>query len=259
MIRHALHCAMLAASILAVGACAGAPAPSADNASRPVVTSTPAGPTPAATPSASAASPDAAMPGRLVAADLNKPLEAGVHRTGKPFGAPFAITLPGAWQLRGLEAGDAQFAATTDGSHFPAWIVLDLIENVFADPCHSADGPMDPPVAHDVAAIVDALTKVQGFDAGPVADTSLGGFSGKTLELTNAIDTDTAGCTGGQMLPIWTFKGGSQAATNGHAREQLWVLDVDGTPVIIDGETFDNTPLSLRDAIQPIVETIRFE
>ena len=61
------------------------------------------------------------------------------------------------------------------------------------------------------------------------------------------------------MLPMWTFRGGDGAATNGHARELLWVVDVDGTPVIIDAETFQDTPADLKNQIRSIAATVSFE
>lgn len=261
MIRHALGRAMLGAAFLALTACSASSGPSPITASGGPASASPsahASPTPASSPSASASRVATPSTGDLTQADIDRPLTAGTYRVGDPFGAPFGITVPDKWQLKTLKAGDAQLSITPDGQSYPAWIVVDLIENVFADPCKSDGGPIDPPVATNVDAVVKALTHMTGYTAGPVTDVTIGGHKGKAVEIANDIDTDTAGCDGGKMLPMWTFRGGDGAATNGHATEQLWVLDVNGTPVIVDGETFDDTPPALRDAIKPIVETIAF-
>ena len=104
----------------------------------------------------------------------------GTYRVADPFGVPFEITLPANWQLKTLKEGDTEFAMTLDGESYPAWIVVDLIENVFADPCKSASGPIEPPVAADVGSIARALTRMAGYKAGPVADVEIGGHTGKS-------------------------------------------------------------------------------
>ena len=91
-----------------------------------------------------------------------------------------------------------------------------------------------------------------GFDAGPVSDAVVGGHAGKTFLLTNSIDTATANCARGAMLPIWTFRGDkSGAATNGGTRAQIWVIDVNGTPVAIWGDGDQST-------FDPVVQSIVF-
>ena len=151
-----------------------------------------------------------------------------------------------------------QFAKSAEGGdEWAAWLVVDLVENVFADPCHATE-PSDPPVDRTVPGVVAALTRMSGYEAGPVTDVTVGGHAGKAVEITNTIDTETAGCVGQKMLPMWTFEDG-EAATNGGATEQLWVIDVDGRPVIIDGETFAETPEASKGEIRTIVSSIAFE
>jgi hypothetical protein len=57
---------------------------------------------------------------------------------------------------------------------------------------------------------------------------------------------------------MWTFRGGA-AGTNGGATEQIWVIDVDGTPVVIDGESFPTTSPADKAMIEPIVNSIVFD
>ena len=92
-----------------------------------------------------------------------------------------------------------------------------------------------------------------GFNAGPVSDTVVGGHAGKTFLLTNTINTETANCAGGPMLPIWTFRGDTTgAATNGGTQAQIWVIDVNGTPVAIWGDGDQST-------FDPVVQSIVFD
>jgi len=184
-------------------------------------------------------------------------LSPGTYRVGSQFGKPFTIGFPVMYTFKTLNANDAQFniSQASDGT---VWVVVDIPDNVYADPCDTAAGTPAPPVASTVDGLVTALTHMTGFDAGPVADATIGGHSGKSFTLTNSINTDTAGCTGGPMLLMWTFPGGA-AGTNGGATEQIWVIDVDGTPVVIDGESFPTTSPADRATIEPIVNSIVFD
>jgi hypothetical protein len=193
-------------------------------------------------------------------ADLDHPLKPGTYRVADTFGAPFEITVPVYWRLKGLTPNDVQFAYTVDGENHPAWVVVDLIDNVFEDPCHSAGGPADPPVPATVDGIVDALTRMKGFEAGPVTDVSIDGLTGKAVDIVNAIDTATAACDG-VMLPMWSNVGGGGGSTpaDARAREQIRVVEIGGAPVIIDGETFADTTTGLQDETRQVLESIHFQ
>ncbi len=194
----------------------------------------------------------------LTGADVKRPLAPGTYRVAAPFAAPFSLAFGSQWTPSALAVGDANFTKTTPANG-GAGVAVDLVEKVFADPCHTKGGPTKPPSTVD--GIVAALTNMVGFSAGPVTDAVIGGRPAKTLVLTNAIDTTTANCTGGPMLPLWTFRGGpaSGAATNGGLREELWVLDVNGTIVVIDGNSSHTTSSADRLEIETIVGSLSFE
>jgi len=208
---------------------------------------------PAPTPSPTASPSPTPVPNAI----LDASLKAGTYRVGNPFGKPFTITFSDDWTARTLGASDTQFKKTLPENAAP-WIVIDIPDNVYADPCHNAGQTPTPAVPSTVDGLATALTHMVGFEAGPVSDAQIGGHAGKTFVLTNAINTETAGCTGGAMLPMWTFPGGA-SGTNGGATEQIWVLDVNGTPVVIDGETFPTTQPADRGVIEPIVRSITFD
>ena len=68
--------------------------------------------------------------------DLNQSLKAGTYSVASPFSAPFTVTFPASWTPSALVSGDVNMS--TAGSS----IAVDLVDNVFADPCQSAGGPM---------------------------------------------------------------------------------------------------------------------
>ena len=179
--RHVprLGVAMVAA-IVAVSACSTAsPTNTAPAATDPASTS----PTPPPSPSLRAVA-------ELGEHDIERSLDAGTYRIGAPFGVPTTITVPEGWELRNVDQGDI-----TMGSG-DTWIVIDIVENVFADPCESRGGPIDPPVSANIDAVVEALVSMKGFTAGPVSDVKLGSHRGKAFELTNSINTQNVDCYG---------------------------------------------------------------
>lgn len=241
--RAALHLIVLALVVLAGCDSAGP--------STPTVASLPP-----STPPAVATAGPAATSVLLGAADIDRPLQPGSYRIEAPFDAPFSIGFPNEWTLKTFSEGDVSFQNTEVGADGGAWLTIDRIDTVFDDPCHG--GPITPPVPSTVDGLMTALTQMVGFTPGPVSDVVIGGQPGKSVELRNAIDTQLADCRNGLMLPMWTFSGGGPAATNGGSRENLWVIDVDDAPLLIDGTMFDGASEASRAVIEQVVQSIRF-
>jgi hypothetical protein len=215
------------------------------------------GQSPPASNSTASPSPTALPSPSLVAlgvASLDRSLDAGTYRVGAPFAKPFQVTLPATWRIHALASGDANFAAAGSGGG----VAVDLVEGVFRDPCHTGGGPTVP-TPRTLDGFTTALTRMVGFTAGPVTDVTIGGRAGKFVIISNAIDTAKAKCTGGPMLPLWTYTGGNQAATNGGLTERLFVFDLGGTLVAIDGGYDASTPAALRTEIDGIVQSIVFD
>jgi pimeloyl-ACP methyl ester carboxylesterase len=226
--------------------------------------STSASPSPAATPSLGSSSPPAVPSATsestatlLGSADLNRALTTGSYRIGDPFDVPFSIAFPTEWTLKSLSDGDVSFlnTAVNDGNG-AAWVTIDRVDTVYDDPCHGE--PITLAVPPTVDGLVTALTHMAGFTPGPVSDVVIGDHRGRAVEARNDIDTQTAGCKDGLMLPMWTVPGGGPAATNGGSRENLWVIDVDGAPLLIDGTMFTVTPDASRGEIEQVVQSLRF-
>jgi len=177
--------------------------------------------TEAVAPTAGAPSPTT-HPTSIGSAD-QRLLAAGTYQVGDPFGIPTTVTLPAGWTLDHVDAGDVYLSSAD------AWIVIDILTNVFDDPCHSASGPIRPPVAPTVDAVVAALTGMAGFTAGPVLDIAVGERAGKAFDLGNGIRTQSADCYQIERLPMWTNRAGTEQWTIGGSHERLWVVDVDGT------------------------------
>lgn len=185
-------------------------------------------------------------------------MDPGIYRMEAPFQAPFSITFPTSWIARSIGGANAEFLKDGSADGEGVWVSAHLVDGVLLDPCHPGTGQVRP-TPKTVDEFVAALSALKGFDAGPTSNSSVGGLPAKSLTLTNSIDTDTAGCTEGPMLPLWTFGGGQQAATNGGATEHLRVLIVHRRLVVIDGESFQNTPSNAIEEMQTVIESIVFE
>lgn len=215
--------------------------------------STPPSATPSAPPTPSTPAPTPTSTARPAGA-----MDPGRYRMEAPFRAPFSITFGTSWIARSVGSANAEFlkADSLDGQ--AAWVTVHLVEGVLVDPCHPELGDVTPAPA-TVDALLRALTGLKGFVAGPVTDVRLGGLPAKSVIIRNSIDTEAAGCGKGPMLPMWTFGGGQQAATNGGGTERLSVLLVHGRLVVIDGESFPGTPSSAIEEIQAVIDSIVFE
>jgi hypothetical protein len=201
-------------------------------------------------------------------ADLGRRLAGTTYRVASPFAVPFEITLPPSrlWTLWTVDSfrspfhGDVRFRASSGLVFFGAYVVVDLIENVFADPCHIDSGPMDPPPVPTVDGFVESLTRMVNITAGPVSDVRIGQHVAKAFVLTYATDGDPADCTG-EGLHLWTLRGGGTGGTiyGGGFAEHIWVVNVGGTIVVIDGETFETTSDLVKHELQRILESITFD
>ena len=114
-------------------------------------------------------------------------------------------------------------------------------DTINSDPCHwDQDGSGRAPQEGDVDVgptvddLAEALAGSSAYESTPAVDATLGGFSGKRLEL--QLVPDASGCDTfeGDENQFFVFGGreGSQFAQGGDNRWQITIVDVDGTRLI---------------------------
>ncbi len=122
-------------------------------------------------------------------------------------------------------------------------------------PCAAVLGPSVGPSAADLAA---AVATAPGTDlvAGP-SDISVGGLAAKHVVLTIR---ENVGCDPGFFYG-WLASMGGALFTNTTVGDtiEVWIVDVDGTRLVLEAVTTTEADVALEQEIQQIVGSVRFE
>jgi hypothetical protein len=127
------------------------------------------------------------------------------------------------------------------------------------DPCQWEGTMPDTPVttADEFAA---ALAAQASRDASTPVDVTIDGYSGKTVTLHVPADADFAQCDEGTFGSWWlTETENSRSQQEPGQVDEIWILDVEGSVVILDASYFPDTPAEVIEEIRGIVESATFE
>ena len=175
--------------------------------------------------------------------DLN--LE-GVHMT-------FAIANPG-WTSNGEFGFDKGEFAAADSAGFITW--EDDADGVFSDPCTSTQAPPAGPSAADMANAIASMSSIQ-LVSGPEAVT----ISGKPAQKVVVKMPDPLPCRYDQFY-LWydtTIRGNARYASGPGYTIRVWIIEVDGKRVQLDGETAAGADPTFQDEVEAIVNSIQFD
>jgi hypothetical protein len=158
------------------------------------------------------------------------------------------LSLPQGWN------GDELAVATEmDGRevYIGAWDVT----HVYSDPCEWT-GTLEGvgPTVGDLAA---ALEQQPMRDA-TVSDVEVDGFAGKRVRMSVPDDIDFADCDGGRFMS-WSYPNGQNARYHQGPgqRDDVYILDVNGTRVVIGVAYYPDLPQADLDELQSIVQSLR--
>ena len=158
----------------------------------------------------------------------------------------FAITAPPSWEpFEGLGV-----TANWDGpGGDEAYVGLYPGGNVFSDPCLTdAEAAADVTVGPTVDDLVTALVDHPSLDVTDPVDVTLAGYSGKYLDLTTP--DDISECAQYQPMDHHIYAQGPGQ------RWHMWILDVDGVRVLVEGNDFASTPPETLAEEQAIIESL---
>jgi hypothetical protein len=177
-------------------------------------------------------------------------------------GVPFTLELAtSGWSSAG-------FAADIDGGSISkgqgtgsanAWMPMWSLDGVYADPCGGVEAPPAGPSVEDLAA---AFTTIPGTEATEPADVTVGGLPAKLVVLTVPEDI---GCAPSQFY-LWydDIACGSDTPCGRYASAvgsttRIWIVEVDGTRLTFEAETYEGASAELEQEIQQIIDSIQFE
>jgi hypothetical protein len=153
-----------------------------------------------------------------------------------------------------ISNGEFRIHTASGQAAFIFW--TDAPTNVYADPC--ARTPLDPPAGDTPAELAAAVSAIPGTElVSAPSDVTIGGHPAKLVSIKIREDIDCANT----QFSLWY----SQEPANGRWPDALgdtinvWIIDVDGTIVWIDGEAGSNTTPALREGMRQTVDSIQFE
>lgn len=169
-------------------------------------------------------------------------------------GVPLRFTVPvSGWFSNGSFGIDRSTGVGPEGAGFIFW--TDTPVGVYADPCANVERPPVGASAADLAAAVASVTGTE-LVSGPT-DVSVGGYPAKLVVLRVP---DDVGCGPGQFY-LWyaSTVGFARYATQLGSTIRVWIVDVGGKIVWIDGETYKGAGPEPGQEIQQIIDSIQFE
>jgi hypothetical protein len=181
---------------------------------------------------------------------------AGTYVTSPPFPLQIEFTVPAGWESWGQATdglGVSKYGAGPPaGSGFGFWIVGE----VYSDPCRRlTTGPVNPGSSVDDLAF--ALQSLENYQTAAPTDVSLGGYSGKYLEITAPADLRLSDCEAADPRLWRTERGGNRSVYGPEEHDRIWILDVDGTRLLVKMAYRPGTPESDVAELEQMVDSIR--
>jgi len=135
------------------------------------------------------------------------------------------------------------------------------VGNIYADPCRW--GLLDPPVGPTVDDLVAAISTSSVYDVGEARDVKVDGYPGTHLEFT-VPDYDSEDCTMRRFL-LWTQDGSVLGPGDGTSlwaqapgqRMDMWVLDVNGTRLVVAAGSHPDTAPEDVAAMEAMVSSMQ--
>lgn len=218
----------------------------------------PGSPVPGGEPSVSP-EPSAAEPSPSAAADL--PVGSSYELSSDP---PIFATIPApGWWVNDepVLAKDGNWDPPNGAFLFGAWVGPPLIPS---DPCQFLSTMPDTP-ASTVDEIVAALASQATRDASAPVDITVDGHSGKSimLQVPDDIaysDGEFTDCDQGNFCTL-AYEDGAECSMHNKSPDQVqevWILDVDGEIVFMNGQYYAETPPDDIEEVRAILGSMTF-
>lgn len=131
-----------------------------------------------------------------------------------------------------------------------------VVDNLFADPC-GGGALREPPVGPTVDDLANALATLPGIEATGPTEATLGNRPAKLVEFSLAADEEPCAPQG---VKLWPIPGLSDPAPlESAARTRYWILDVQGTRLVVGAVERDGLITVMRNELQSILDSVRIE
>jgi hypothetical protein len=209
-------------------------------------------PTPSPSPSPSpAATPNPSPPPAAFAFPPSGDLVIGRHDLTLD-GVSFSLEVStSGWASNGSFAIDNGSFPTTWAGGFILW--GNAADGIFTDPCAQTEGPSVGPSAE---ALAQAVANVPGTTATGPTDVTVDGFPAKLVVVKIPEDP---GCTAENFYLWWDKELSGRYATVLGSTISVWIIDVNGTLIQIDGEIPPGAGPEAGQEMQGIIDSIQFE
>lgn len=167
------------------------------------------------------------------------------------------IDVPDGYQ--GLDGGSiaTDDTATTRADQTGVAISAD-VGDVYADACRWKGTGLGRPAVSSADEVAAALASQKGLRVSVPTDVTLDGFAGTYMERRVPAGTDISDCDAGEFRVYQYTDEGWAVLTPGQLT-LLWVLDIDGVPLVIDASLEVGASAQVRAELQQIVESIRID
>jgi hypothetical protein len=161
----------------------------------------------------------------------------------------WTAVLPDGWTNEGW------FVTPSQGTEGPTGIAVGApgAINVPSDPCDGVGKVSDSKTPDDVVAALESRTDLVISNK---VDTTLGGYAGKRVDI--QAPADLSACT--DLYIIMAEPGGAGYHVQGPSEKiRMWIVDVEGQPIVIQITSFPGTPSEDVAAAEQIADSIVIE
>ena len=181
------------------------------------------------------------------------PLAAGTYRANIN-GFAFTFTVPIGW----ASSSDCD-ACTPQGATLQqanaqgpqgVWMPIWAVDAAYTDPCGGIRGP----VASSAADLAADIAAIPGVEVSEPVDVAIGSLAAKHLVVTFPA---TLGCSPGSFK-LWAQGTIGRFVTAPNSIDRLWIFEVDGRFLVIEGETYEGAAPERDAEIQAVIDSIEF-
>jgi hypothetical protein len=133
-----------------------------------------------------------------------------------------------------------------------------VIGDVYGDACEWSSTLLNPPPVSSVDDLATALADQRGLRVSTLTDITLDGYAGTHMERTVPAGTNLDVCSGAEFR-LWLATDGGQRYVDPGQHDLLWIVDVDGTPLVIDAAVGPGNSAQVRAELIEIAESIRID